>query len=175
MVRAVMLREAIFLTLANHLPRFRQCDRVRRWLLRGAGMSIGKRTTLWGPVCIRPIGGAGNITIGDRTFLNTNTRFGVPGAKVRIGSEVQIGPLVCFETVSHGLRYVPGKGRSDHFGDITICDGVWIGGGAIITANVTIGEGAVVAAGAVVTKDVAPYTLVGGVPAKVLREHLDQE
>ena len=95
-------------------------------------------------------------------------------AKVRIGEDVQIGPFVCFETVTHGLTYVPGKGRTDHFGDITIGNGVWIGAGAIITCNVTIGEGAVVAAGAVVTKDVAPYTLVGGIPARILRENLDK-
>jgi len=47
---------------------------------------------------------------------------------------------------------------------------VWIGAGVIVTGGVTIGKGAVVAAGAVVTKDVAPMTIVGGVPAKLIRE-----
>jgi len=53
---------------------------------------------------------------------------------------------------------------------VMIKKNAWIGSGAIIIAGVTIGEGAIVAAGAVVTKDVAPYTFVGGVPAKIIGE-----
>ncbi|MCX6501594.1 MAG: DapH/DapD/GlmU-related protein [Microbacterium sp.] len=55
------------------------------------------------------------------------------------------------------------------FGEISIGEGVWVGSGAIILPGITIGDGAVVAAGAVVTRDVDPHTLVGGVPARVLR------
>ena len=53
--------------------------------------------------------------------------------------------------------------------EIIVGNDVWIGGGAILLPGVTIGEGAVVGAGAVVTKDVAPYTIVAGNPAKVIR------
>ena len=52
---------------------------------------------------------------------------------------------------------------------IVIEDDVWLGAGAIITDGVRVGKGAVVAAGAVVTKDVAPHTVVGGIPAKVIK------
>ncbi len=62
--------------------------------------------------------------------------------------------------------------RKDHW--VTIGDDVWIGHGVTITAGVTIGTGAVVGAGAVVTKDVAPYTVVGGVPAKFIKRRFTQ-
>lgn len=58
--------------------------------------------------------------------------------------------------------------------DIVIGNDVWIGRGAMIMAGVTIGDGAVVAARAVVNKDVAPYAIVGGVPAKLIRHRFDE-
>jgi maltose O-acetyltransferase len=167
--QAYDVREAIFLTLANNLPRLRISDRVRWLLYRFAGLRIAGKCVIWGPLTIRPLGGARNIAIGTGTFINTNARFGVPSERVTLGNNIQIGPNVSFETVSHGLVYVPGKGRGDIVRPITVEDEVWIGAGAIITGGVTIGRGAVVAAGAVVTKDVAPLTVVGGVPAKVIR------
>ena len=148
--------ELVFLTLANHLPRIRVLDRLRPRLLRWAGMRIRGRCTIWGPITVRPIGGLRNIEVGGGSFLNTEIRFGVPGEPVIIGKNVQVGPRVMFETVSHGLVYVPGEGRGSIRRPIRVEDEVWIGAGAIVTGGVTIGRGAVVAAGAVVTKDVAP-------------------
>jgi acetyltransferase-like isoleucine patch superfamily enzyme len=162
------MRELIFLTLANHLPRLAFLDRGRHILCRLAGMEIGGRCLIWGPLVIRPIGFARHIAIGRGSFVNSYVRFGVR-APVRIGCNVQIGPYVAFETVGHGLVYEPGKGRGDSYAPITVEDEVWIGAGAIITQGVTIGRGAVVAAGAVVNRDVAPRTVVGGVPARFLR------
>lgn len=63
----------------------------------------------------------------------------------------------------------------DNKGDIIIGNDVWIGYEAIILAGVTIGDGAVIGARAVVTKDVAPYTVVGGIPAKPIRKRFDNE
>ena len=60
-------------------------------------------------------------------------------------------------------------------GDIIIDDDVWIGYRSIILSGVHIGQGAVIAAGAVVTKDVPPYTIVGGVPAKVIKYRFTSE
>lgn len=60
-------------------------------------------------------------------------------------------------------------------GPITVCDDVWIGYGAIILSGVTIGQGAVVAAGSVVTKDVEPYSIVGGNPAKLIKYRFSKE
>ncbi len=163
------MRETIFLTLANNLPRLAISDRLRWIFYRFAGVQFAGRCVIWGPMVIRPLGSARNIAIGTGTFVNTNARFGVPKERVTLGNNVQIGPNVSFETVSHGLVYVPGKGRGDVVKPIVVEDEAWIGAGAIITGGVTIGYGAVVAAGAVVTRDVAPRTVVGGVPAKLIR------
>ncbi len=169
MFQADDVREAIFLPLGNNLPRIRGADGLRRLCFRLAGLRIEGRCAFWGALTIRPIGGARNISVGTGTTLNTNIRFGVPSAPVTIGKNVLIGANVSFETVSHGLEFVPGKGRGDIIRPIYVADEAWIGAGAIITGGVTIGRGAVVAAGAVVTRDVEPLTVVGGVPAKLLR------
>ena len=63
----------------------------------------------------------------------------------------------------------------DNRGDITIGNDVWIGYGAVILSGVTIGDGAIIGARAVVTRDVPPYTIVGGVPAKPIRKRFDDE
>lgn len=63
----------------------------------------------------------------------------------------------------------------DNKGDIVIGNDVWIGYEAVILAGVTIGDGAIIGARAVVTKDVSPYTIVGGVPAKPIRKRFDDE
>ena len=63
----------------------------------------------------------------------------------------------------------------DNKGDIVIGNDVWIGYEAVIMAGVHIGNGAIIAARAVVTKDVPPYTIVGGVPARPIRKRFDEE
>lgn len=162
------MREAVFLALANHLPRMRVCDHFRHVLYRWAGMRIEGRCTLWGPLTIRPLGSARNIRIGAGSFVNTDVRFAAAGA-IHLGSNVQVGPRVMFETVSHGLVYEPGKGRGYWARPIVVEDEVWIGAGAILTQGVTIGRGSVIAAGAVVTRDVAPGVIAAGVPAREIR------
>lgn len=160
----------LFLSIANNLPRLRFFDGKRCFFLRMAGVKIAGNCTVWGPLIIRPIGGAKNIKIGNNVFINTDVRFGVANEKVTIGDDVLVGPRVMFETVNHKLEYLPGAGRKVVAKPILVEDGVWIGAGAIILPGVTIGRGSVIAAGAVVTSAVEPNTLVGGVPAKFLRK-----
>lgn len=107
-----------------------------------------------------------NITIGKDVFINSGCHFQDQGG-ITIGDGSLIGHNVVLATVNHDLN--PGNNRKNHYAPITIGNHVWIGSNATILPGVTLGDWAVVAAGAVVTKDVPPYTVVGGVPAKVLR------
>lgn len=162
--------EFIFLPIANYLiPRIKFLDYGRFLLYKLAGIKIDGAALIYGPLIIRPFGKAKNIHVGRRSFLNTNIRFGCPKAPIRIGAYCQIGPGVMFETVMHDLQSTPGETRGTQTSPITLEDHVWVGAGAIILGGVTIGEGAVIAAGAVVNKDVAPKTMVAGVPAKWIK------
>lgn len=104
--------------------------------------------------------GAGTI-IGDNAILDAR-------AGLRIGNNVCLATNVSIWTYQHDYRDPEFRCTPDHYGPVIINDRVWIGPNTIILHDVTIGEGAVIAAGAVVTKDVPPYSLVGGVPAKII-------
>ncbi len=107
--------------------------------------------------------------------------------KLKIGNFVSIAQNVYFMvSTEHYLNHIstfPFKVKitkeleEESFGkgDIVISDDVWIGFGSIILSGVTIGQGAVVAAGSVVTKDVPPYAIVGGTPAKVIKYRFDEK
>lgn len=110
-----------------------------------------------------------NIEVGDHFLANYNVTI-LDIAKVTIGNDVMIGPNTLISTVNHPITP---QGRRDHLGiasPVTIGNDVWLGGNVTILPGVTIGNNVVVAAGAVVTRDVADNSLVGGVPAKLLKE-----
>lgn len=107
-----------------------------------------------------------NILFGKNVFINAGCHFQDQGG-ITIGDGVLIGHNVVLATANHALA--PSKSRKLNYAPIVIGDNVWIGSNAVILQGVTIGQWAVVAAGAVVTKDVEPYTVVGGIPAKFIR------
>ncbi len=107
-----------------------------------------------------------NISIGKDVFINSGCHFQDQGGII-IGDGSFIGHNVVLATINHDLD--PANNRKNHYAPITIGNHVWIGSNATILPGVTMGEWSVVAAGAVVIKDVPPYTMVGGVPAKVLK------
>jgi len=108
----------------------------------------------------------GEITISS-CFINRNTTI-VSMDHVTIEKGVTIGPGVAIYDHDHNLSLTHNKDDAFVCAPLTIGKNAWIGANAIILKGVTIGEGAVVAAGAVVNTDVAPYSIVGGIPAKVI-------
>lgn len=132
--------------------------------------SVGRRTLL--SVIPDPAGGSSRIDIGRRSYVGRTCVLSACGV-LRIGQGVTLGDKVYVSAGQHGFAD-PGTRVLDQpmvGGEVIIGDFAWIGYGAFIssTRRLTIGEGAIVAANAVVTRDVAPYTMVGGVPAKPLR------
>ena len=104
-----------------------------------------------------------NIEIGDNCVINKNVILDGRGEKLIIHNNVDIASEVMIWTEEHDVQSLTHTLKSQQ---VEIMDNVWIGTRAIILPGVKIGEGAVVAAGAVVSKDVNPYEIVGGVPAK---------
>ncbi len=136
--------------------------KFRNFLLKCFGAKLGTRVsffpsaTVWAPW---------NLTTGEYVAIDRHVYL-YSVEKITIGSKVAIsdGAFIC--TASHDISYAS---RPLTTAPITIEDGVWIGARAFIMPGVTIGEGAVVAAGAVVIKNVEPWAVVGGNPAKVLK------
>ena len=110
-----------------------------------------------------------NIFIGDDFTGNFNLTI-LDIREVYIGNHVMIGPNTLITTVGHPLSPKARRGYMAKAAPVRIGNDVWIGGNVTILPGVTIGNNVVVAAGAVVTKDVPDNSLVGGVPARLIRE-----
>ena len=111
-----------------------------------------------------------NVTVGKNVFINACCHFQDHGG-VSLGDGCQIGHNVVFATLNHGLA--PEDRQTTYPAPITLGKNVWVGSNSTILQGVTIGDNAVIAAGAVVTKDVPENTIVGGVPARIIRKIID--
>lgn len=129
---------------------------------------------------------SGTVIIGDRTYLGASHL--VCHTKIEIGSDVIVSwGVTIVDHDSHSLQWRYRKDDVSHWANrkkswshvkiapVKICDRVWIGFGVTILKGIIVGEGAILAAGAVVTRDVPPYCIVGGNPARVIRELSDDE
>jgi len=125
------------------------------------------------------------VSIGKRSFVSATI---VSAESIEIGADVMIAwGTTVVDHNSHAISFSKRsedvtnwlKGEKDwshvKIAPIKICDKVWIGFNSIILKGVTVGEGAVIGAGSVVTKDVPPWTIVAGNPARVIREILENE
>lgn len=153
-------------------------------LLRGIGMTALRplfrrcgRNVRFDP---RGVYSFGNIEIGSDVFIGRGAMLSSEKS-IRIGNKVMIGPGLAIMGGDHNFA-VPGRcmfdvheKRETDDRDVVIEDDVWIGARVTILKGVTLGTGSVVAAGSVVTRDVAPYTIAGGVPARLLRARFTPE
>ncbi len=165
----VHLRLYLGLTLLRLLPTY-ALGGVRLRALRLAGIRAGDGTGIGGRMWVA--GGpdpASRLTLGARCFVNDGCRFDTC-APITIGDDVHLGHDVAVLTATHDLGGPDLRAGRTTGRPITIERGSWIGARATILAGVTIGAGSVVAAGAVVDRSVPPSTLVGGVPARPIRD-----
>ena len=123
----------------------------------GRNVDVGRKVKL-----------SAKLRLGDRSSLGD---FSCLQGDISIGSDVMMAPRCALIADNHRYNDLsrPMNTQGTDFQKIVIGNDVWLGYGVIILPGVTIGDGAVCAAGAVVTKDVAPYSVVGGNPAKLIK------
>lgn len=144
-----------------------RCFRLKASLLRWCGAKVGKNVRICSSVMVI---GSGNLEIGDNTWIGPNTLIST-SSEIKIGSDCDIAPMVYIGDGTHNItpnyNRIAGKDISL---PISIGDGCWICAKSTILANTSIGKMCVVAAGAVVTsKFTDEYSLIAGVPARIIK------
>ncbi|WP_017813091.1 maltose acetyltransferase domain-containing protein [Paenibacillus shenyangensis] len=110
-----------------------------------------------------------NIHVGENFYANFDCTM-LDVCEVRIGNNCSLAPGVHIYTAAHPIHPLERIAGPEYGKPVTIGDNVWIGGRAIINPGITIGNNAVIASGAVVTKNVPDNMIVGGNPARIIRE-----
>lgn len=161
----ILLELKVYLLhLVGHIP----SHHLRRFFYRLAGIKIGKGSTIH---MYARFYDPKNIEIGEDTIVG---EFAVLDGrdKLKIGNHVAIASEVMIYNSEHDINEVNFKPIT---GKVVIEDYVFIGPRVIILPGVTVGKGAIIAASAVVTKDIPPYAIVGGVPAKIIGERRNKQ
>jgi maltose O-acetyltransferase len=170
LLRCLQPQLAIVDLLVRFLPDYYAYE-LRTKLYRLAGCNLGERVHIYGRLTLYGTvhNKAANLALGAGTKVAPFVTFGVDGP-IRVGRKVGIGPFVKIFTTQHDVGPPDMRERFEVIvKPVTIEDGAVVHSNAILLPGVTIGWGAMVAAGAVVTRDVPPNTLVGGVPARVIK------
>ncbi len=157
--------------IISHLPSY---TLRRAWYRHILGWRIGSNVFILMGQYVQMAGARSSgrkVSIGKGTIINYGCLLYTTGGLI-IGERVSISAGTWLVTGSHDIN---DPQFTVFFKPIVIGDSVWIGMRATVLAGVTIGEGAIVMAGAMVTKDVPPNAIVGGVPAKVIRQRDTRE
>lgn len=116
------------------------------------------------------------ISVGDDVFIGSGANFAASETYISIGTKVMFGPEVTIMAGDHNTKVIGSymydvkEKLPEHDQPVVIEDDVWVGTRATILKGVTIGRGSIIAAGSVVTKSCKPYSIIGGVPAVILKE-----
>jgi acetyltransferase-like isoleucine patch superfamily enzyme len=130
-------------------------------------LTIGKKAVIEDYCCVNNM--VGDVAIGENALLGlSNTVIG----PVSIGKNTILAQNIVLSGLNHGYADpdIPIKDQKETTAQIIVEEDCWIGANSVVVAGVTIGKHSIVAGGSVVTKNVPPYTIVGGNPAKVLKQ-----
>lgn len=173
------MRNLALFFLKLHLAFRRELDYFLAWCCKMQMKHCGKG------VYIRPsysdFKGLWNLSIGDNTSIPKGSTFYCTEAPLTIGKKVVFGPKPTIITGDHRIDVIGSfivdntEKLLENDAPVVIENDVWTGANVVILKGVTIGRGSVLAAGAVVTKSCPPYSIVGGVPAKVLKYRFSPE
>jgi len=160
-----------FHRLIHRLGNWKRWDvmkRIRAWHYRGLLAGAGDNLRVAAGFKITD---PNNLVVGDNCYLGEDAQLYAWGERITLGNNVLVAAGVRMITRKHGFADpgVPMSEQGYTHAPITIEDDVWIGFQALILPGVTIGRGSIIGANAVVTKDVAPYSIMGGVPARLIR------
>lgn len=154
-------------------------DKVLAFFYKGAMKYCGRH------VYLRPFSsdfkGLWNMSVGDYTSIPKGATFFCTEAPLTIGKKVIFGPHPTIITGDHRIdivgKYIMDSNEklTENDAPVVIEDDVWAGANVTILKGVTIGHGSVIAAGAVVTKSCPPYSVIGGIPARVLKMRFTEE
>ncbi|MCZ4244149.1 acyltransferase [Pedobacter punctiformis] len=175
----VMIGKGTNIRYANHLYAGNDLiieDYAEVNCMSSRNITIGNRVTIGRFAIIRPSNAYGGevgegLRIGNNSSIGTYNYIGCSGF-IDIGNNVMMGPRVGLFAENHKFERtdIPMHEQGVEREFITIEDDCWIGTNSVILSGVTIGKGSIIAAGSVVTKSVEPYSIMGGVPAKLIKK-----
>lgn len=153
------------LGMMNSLPAYGKALGWRgKWVGRflkasGTNLKLSSQVNIYDPK---------KLSVGDSVYIGFNTYIG--GGLVFLDDQVIIGPFVSIVAGNHTLKDGSYRFGAYDFGEIKIGKGTWLCANSVITNNVELGRGCLVAAGSVVTKSFEDFSIIGGVPAKLIRK-----
>ena len=165
--RFVVVSYETVMCIVFALPRYEICNLIKGLFLRLNGAKVGRRVVFYPGVWITP---GRNLVLGDDVDVALDVQIETSGG-VTVGDRTLIGYGTKILSRNHKIPANHGTifGAGHSTGEVIIGQDVWLGANVIVLPGRTIGEGAVVGAGSVVTKDVAPFTIVAGNPAKLIK------
>jgi len=152
--------------LPDNVPFLRLRGALVRWFLRSCGrnLQLGRNVTFYNPA---------KIVVGSNVYIAYGCWF-MAGDQITVQDEVLFGPYCVIVSSNHNRKDGSFRNARPRRAPIKVGAGSWMAAHVVLTGGSTVGNGSMIAAGAVVTGDIPDHTMAGGVPARVLKEILDE-